>query len=102
MLLGHEDLRNFRSPSYLSSGFALELGDKSVEARLVGLNANNGKELLDVGSGGGGVATGLEEEVCSNVTHLEKKNRRSWSAKARDNIPDPAYFEFLRGSDEKL
>ena len=73
MLLGHEDLRNFRSPSYLSSGFALELGDKSVEARLVGLNANNGKELLDVGSGGGGVATGLEEEVCSNVTHLKKK-----------------------------
>ena len=73
MLLGHEDLRNFRSPSYLSSGFALELGDKSVEARLVGLNANNGKELLDIGSGGGGVATGLEEEVCSNVTHLKKK-----------------------------
>lgn len=57
--------------SYLSSGLALELRDELGQAFLIGVDADDGEELLDISSGGVGVATGLEEKVCSNVTHLQ-------------------------------
>ena len=47
-----------------------ELRDELVEALIVGVDANGAEDLLDVLSGGGGVAADLEEEPCSNVTHL--------------------------------
>lgn len=51
---------------------ALNLGEELAQERLVGLNANGGEQLGDILSGRGGLATGLEEEVCSNITHLQK------------------------------
>jgi hypothetical protein len=49
---------------------ALELGDEFVEAFIVGLDSDGREDLLDVGGGGRGVASDLEEEVGSNVTHF--------------------------------
>lgn len=49
---------------------ALELRDELLEALFIGLDANGTENLLDIVSGRGGVATDLEKEVCSNVTHL--------------------------------
>lgn len=54
---------------------ALELRDQLVETLLVGLNADSGEDLLDVGARRGGVTADLEEEVCSNVTHLQRTNK---------------------------
>ena len=49
---------------------ALELRDELLETLVVGLNPNSTEDLLDVRSRGGRVAANLEEEVCSEVTHL--------------------------------
>ena len=54
---------------------ALELRDELLEALLVGLNADGAQDLLDVRRGGGGVAADLEEEVRSEMTHLEESER---------------------------
>ena len=56
--------------THLADVLALELRDELVEAVVIGLDASDIEELLDVRSRGGGVSTGLEEEVGSNVTHL--------------------------------
>ena len=55
--------------SYLGDVLALELGEKSAEALIVGLNANGAEDLLDVGGRRGGVASQAEEEVCREVLH---------------------------------
>lgn len=49
---------------------ALELRDELREAVVISLDANRVENLLDVTRRRGGLATDLEEEVCSNVTHL--------------------------------
>ena len=49
---------------------ALELRDELPETLLISLNANGTEDLLDIVSRRGGVATDLEEEVCSEMTHL--------------------------------
>lgn len=49
---------------------AVELSNELVEALVIAVNANGRDDFLDVGSRRRGVATDLEEEVCSNVTHL--------------------------------
>lgn len=59
------------SSDEFGGGLARELADEGLEALVVSLNADSGKDLLDVGGAGVGVATDLEEEVCSDVTHLE-------------------------------
>ena len=51
---------------------ALKLGEELREALLISLNADGVEDLLDVSTRRGGVATDLEEEVCSNITHLQK------------------------------
>ena len=45
----------------------------SLDARVIDLNTNGAKELRDVGSRGGAVATDLEEEVRGDVTHLQER-----------------------------
>ena len=50
---------------------ALELSNELLEALIVGLDTDGTEDLLDVRSGGASVAADLEEEVCSNVTHLQ-------------------------------
>jgi len=62
---------------YLSSGLALELGDQGVQAVIVGLDTDNSEELLNVSGRGVLVPTGLKEEVCSNVTHLQQRSARA-------------------------
>ena len=63
--------RNFRRPTtHLVDVLALELGDELLNSGILGLDADSGKELLDVASGGGGVTAGLEEQVSSQVLHL--------------------------------
>jgi hypothetical protein len=57
--------------SYLVDVLALELRDELVETVAVGLDTNGVEDLLDVGSGGGGVATQAEEEVSCEVLHFE-------------------------------
>lgn len=57
--------------THLSSGLALELGDQGLQAVIVGLDTDNSEELLNVSGRGALVPTGLKEEVCSNVTHLQ-------------------------------
>jgi hypothetical protein len=79
------------SSNELSGGLALELGDEGVQALVVGLNADSGEDLLDIGSGGVGVATDLEEEVCSDVTHLE--GEESTSDPPLQTGQSLAYFE---------
>ena len=64
---------NPKHVTHLVNVLALELRDELAKALLVGLDANGTKDLLDVIGGGGGVATDLEEEVSSNVTHLHRK-----------------------------
>lgn len=49
---------------------ALELRDELLKALIVGLDTDGTKDLLHIPSRGGGVPTNLEEQVCSNVTHL--------------------------------
>ena len=49
---------------------ALELSNELLEALIVGLDTDGTEDLLDVRSGGASVAADLEEEVCSEVTHL--------------------------------
>jgi hypothetical protein len=49
---------------------AVELSDELLEALLISLDANGAEDVLDISSRRGGVATNLEEEVCSQVTHL--------------------------------
>ena len=49
---------------------ALELSNELLEALVVGLDTNSTEDLLDVRSRGASVAADLEEEVCSEVTHL--------------------------------
>ena len=49
---------------------ALELSNELLEALVVGLDTDGTEDLLDVRSGGAGVAANLEEEVRSEVTHL--------------------------------
>lgn len=57
--------------AYLGEVLALELGDQGGETLLIGLDSNGLENLLDVLSGGSGVATGGEEEVSCEVLHLE-------------------------------
>lgn len=57
--------------AYLVDVLALKLGDQGVEARLVSLNTDGLKDGLDVGSGGRGVSTESEKEVCREVLHFE-------------------------------
>ena len=54
---------------------ALELGDELLETLVISLNANSTEDLLDVGRRRGRVATNLEEEVCSEMTHLVEDQR---------------------------
>ena len=49
---------------------ALELSNELLEALVVGLDTDGTEDLLDVRSRGASVAANLEEEVCSEVTHL--------------------------------
>ena len=49
---------------------ALELSNELLEALVVGLDTDGTEDLLDVRSRGASVAADLEEEVCSEVTHL--------------------------------
>ena len=49
---------------------ALELSDELLEALVVGLDTDGTEDLLDVRRRGASVAANLEEEVCSEVTHL--------------------------------
>jgi len=50
-----------------SSDFSMVEG---VEAVIISFNSNCGEDLLDISSGRGGVAADLEEQVCSDMTHL--------------------------------
>lgn len=52
-------------------GLALELREELVEAFSVDFGVDGTEQFGDVGSGGVGVTTGLEEEVGSDITHLE-------------------------------
>jgi hypothetical protein len=74
---------------HLGSGLALELGDQGLQAVIVGLDTDNSEELLNVSGRGALVSTGLKEEVCSNVTHLQQ---RMVSASKYQYWCDPAYF----------
>jgi hypothetical protein len=56
--------------SYLVDVLALELGEELGEALLISLNTDGAENLLDVRSGGGGVATEGEEHVCCDVLHF--------------------------------
>ena len=49
---------------------ALELSNELLEALVVGLDTDGTEDLLDVRRRGASVAANLEEEVCSEVTHL--------------------------------
>jgi len=57
--------------SYLVDVLALELRDELVQALVIGLDTDAREDLLDVGSGGGGVAAKAEEEVSCEVLHFE-------------------------------
>ena len=61
----------YRWSSYSIDILSLELREELVQAIVVAVNANGGNDLLDVSGGGVCLATDLEEEVSSNVTHLE-------------------------------
>ena len=65
------ELHKSMNDTYSIDVLALELRDELLEAVLVGLNADGAQDLLDVRSGGGGVAANLEEEVRSEMTHLK-------------------------------
>jgi hypothetical protein len=60
-----------RGASYLVDVLALKLGEELLQALIVSLNANGGEDTLDVGGGGGLVATEAEEEVSCEVLHFE-------------------------------
>lgn len=64
--------------AYLVDVLALKLGDQGVEAGLISLNTDRLKDSLDVGSGGRGVATESEKEVCREVLHFECGCRSSF------------------------
>ena len=50
---------------------ALELSDDLLEALGVSIDTDGGEDLLDVGSGGGLVASEGEEEVSCEVLHFD-------------------------------
>lgn len=58
------------SKAYRVNILAAKLGNEGLEAGLVGLDADGSEDLLDIRSGGGGVAADLEEQVSSNETHF--------------------------------
>jgi hypothetical protein len=64
-------LRREYQYTYRVHVLALELRDELGETLLIGLDSNRVEDLLDVRRGGRGVAADLEEEVCSDVTHLQ-------------------------------
>ena len=68
----HKSMNN----TYSIDVLALELGDQLLETVILSLNANGRENLLDISGRRGGVATDLEEEVSSNVTHLVEGRRR--------------------------
>lgn len=76
--------------THIIDGFALELGDESLKASLIGLHTNSREELLHIRGGGVGFSADLEEQVGSNVTHLEKHPRLivPW------NMAGSAHFKF--------
>ena len=55
---------------------ALELSNELLEALVVGLDTDGTEDLLDVRSRGASVAADLEEEVCSEVTHLQATRKQ--------------------------
>ena len=67
-------ISRIETKTYSVDILALELGDQLLETVILSLNANGRENLLDISGRRGGVATDLEEEVSSNVTHLEKEH----------------------------
>lgn len=61
----------FMEFAHLVDVLALELGEELLETLVVRLNADRLENGLDVGSRGGGVAAEGEEEVGSEVLHLD-------------------------------
>jgi hypothetical protein len=57
--------------TYFVDVLASELRDQLFEAVLICLDTDSAKDLLDVGGGGCGVTTDLEEEVGSDMAHLQ-------------------------------
>jgi hypothetical protein len=57
---------------YLVDVLALKLGDQSVQALIVSLDADGLKDGLDISGRGGGVATKAEEEVSCEMLHCER------------------------------
>lgn len=62
---------NFSSITNLVEVLALELGDDLLEAVTLSVDTDGGENGLDVGGGGGLVASKGEEEVGSEVLHFE-------------------------------
>jgi hypothetical protein len=56
--------------THLVDVLALELGDQLLDPARVDLGAGGLEDRGDVGSGGGGLATELEEEVSGDVLHF--------------------------------
>ena len=63
-------ISRIETKTYSVDILALELGDQLLETVILSLNANGRENLLDISGRRGGVATDLEEEVCSEMTHL--------------------------------
>lgn len=55
---------------------AVELSNQCVQTFVVGLNTDRGKDGLHVLGSRGGVAANLEEQVCSEMTHLHRHEKR--------------------------
>ena len=61
-----------KNATYSVDVLALQLADQGLETIFVRLNTDSTKDLLDVGGGGVSMASHLEEQVCSDMAHLEK------------------------------
>jgi hypothetical protein len=101
-----------RDETNLVDVLALELVDESLEAVLIGLNANGLEDLLDVIGVGGGVATEAEEKVSGEMLHfgcglLESAGARVSRCKinnfrdARRRRPGKSDFQFVPCSREQ-
>lgn len=58
------------SNSYLVDVLTLNSREKGSDAAVLSLNTNGGEESLDVVVGGGGIATGIQQKVSSEVFHF--------------------------------
>ena len=64
-------LSNSEGIAYLLEVLALELSNELLEALGVSVDTDGGENLLDIGSGGLGVAGKSQEKVGSEVLHFE-------------------------------